>query len=79
MIAGVFVLPQALPGAALILLFFRFPMEALLVLVFVFPEKIRRSWPLIPYVPYLPFCNIIILFILGPIAQISLSIFGLAA
>jgi hypothetical protein len=79
MIAGFFVLPQALPGSALILLFLRLPMEALLVLVFVLPEKIRRSWPLVPYVPYLPFCNIFTLFILGPIAQISLSIFDLVA
>jgi hypothetical protein len=78
-IAGVFVLPQALPGAALILLFLRFPMEALLVLVFVFPEKIRRSWPLIPYVPYLPFCNVFLLFFLGPITRISLSVLALAA
>jgi hypothetical protein len=70
MIAGFFVLPQVLPGPALILLFLRFPMEALLVLILVLPEKIRRSWPLIPYVPYLPFCNIFILFILGPIARI---------
>jgi hypothetical protein len=79
MIAGIFVLPQALPGAVLILLFFRFPMEALLVLVFVLPEKVRRSWPLIPHVPYLPFCNIFLLFFLGPIARISLSILALAA
>jgi hypothetical protein len=78
MIAGVFVLPQALSGAALILLFFRFPIEALLVLVFVLPEKVRRSWPLIPHVPYLPFCNIFLLFFFGPIARISLSILALA-
>jgi hypothetical protein len=79
MVAGLFVLPQTLPGPALIFLFFRFPTEALLILVLVFPEKIRRSRPLIPYVPYLPFCNVFILFILGPIARISLSIFDLAA
>jgi hypothetical protein len=79
MIAGLFVLPQAFPGAALILLFFRFPLETLLVLVFVLPEKIRRSWPLILHVPYLPFCNILILFFLGPIARISLSVLALAA
>jgi hypothetical protein len=43
MITGIFVLPQALSSATLILFFLRFPLEALLVLVFIFPEKIRRS------------------------------------
>jgi hypothetical protein len=72
MIAGIFVLPQALPNAVLILLFLRFPLEALLVLVLIFPEKVRRSRPLIPYIPYLPLCNVLLLFFLGPIARISL-------
>jgi hypothetical protein len=79
MIAGIFVLPQALSSAALIFLFLRFPLEALLVLVFVFPEKIRRGWPLIPYVSYLSFCNVLFLLFLGPIAGISLSVPALAA
>jgi hypothetical protein len=43
MITGIFVLPQMLSSAMLIFFFFRFPLEALLVLVFIFPEKIRRS------------------------------------
>jgi hypothetical protein len=79
MITGIVVLPQALFGAALIFLFLRFPLEALLVLVFIFPEKIRRGWPLIPYVPYLSFCNVFFLLFLGPIARISLSVLALAA
>jgi hypothetical protein len=44
MIAGIFVLPQALSIAMLVFFFLRFPLKALLVLVFIFPEKIRRSW-----------------------------------
>jgi hypothetical protein len=79
MIACIFVLPQALSSAVLILLFLRFPLEALLVLVFVFPEKIRRGRPLIPYVPYLFLCNVLLPLFLGPIARISLSVLALAA
>jgi hypothetical protein len=52
MITNILVLLQTLPGAMLIFFVFRFPPEALLVLILVFPEKIRRSWTLIPYVPY---------------------------
>jgi hypothetical protein len=79
MITGIFMLPQALSSAMLIFLFFRFPLEALLVLVLIFPEKIRRSWPLIPHIPYLLFCNIFFLLFLGPIAGISLFVLDLAA
>jgi hypothetical protein len=43
MITGIFVLPQALSSAMLIFIFLRFPLKALLVLVFIFPKKIRRS------------------------------------
>jgi hypothetical protein len=67
MITGIFVLPQALFGAALIFLLLRFPLEALLVLVFIFPEKIRGGWPLIPYIPYLSFCDVLFLLFLGPL------------
>jgi hypothetical protein len=55
MITSIFMLPQTLPGVMLIFVIFRFPPEALLVLVLIFPEKIRRSWSLIPYIPYLFF------------------------
>jgi hypothetical protein len=79
MITGIFVLPQALSDAALIFVFLRFPLEALLVLVFIFPEKIRGSWPLIPYIPYLSFCDVLFLLFLGSIAGISLSILTLVA
>jgi hypothetical protein len=79
MIVGIFVLPQALPSAALILLFLGFPLEVLLVLVLVFPEKIRRGRPLIPYVPYLSLCNVLLLLFLGLITRISLSVLALAA
>jgi hypothetical protein len=79
MITGIFVLPQALSSVTLILFFLRLPLEALLVLVFIFPEKIRRSWPLIPHIPYLFFCDILFLLFLGPIAAISLSVLDLAA
>jgi hypothetical protein len=79
MITGIFVLPQTLSGVALIFLFLRFPLEALLVLVFIFPEKIRGSWSLIPYIPYLSFCDVLFLLFLGPIAGISLSVLALAA
>jgi hypothetical protein len=75
MIAGVFMLPQALSSAMLIFFFLRFLLEALLVLVFIFLEKIRRSWPLIPYVSYLFFCDISFFLFLGPIAGISLFFF----
>jgi hypothetical protein len=53
--------------------------ETLLVLVFVFPEEIRRSWPLIPDMPHLFLCDIPLFFFLGPIARISLFILGLVA
>jgi hypothetical protein len=79
MIAGIFVLPQALSSAALIFLLLRFPLEALLVLVFVFLEKIKRGRPLIPCVPYLSLYNVLLLLFLGPIARISLSVLALAA
>jgi hypothetical protein len=79
MITGIFVLPQALSSAMLIFFFLRFPLKALLVLVFIFPEKIRRSWPLIPHIPYLFFCDIFFFFFLGLIARISLFTLDLAA
>jgi hypothetical protein len=79
MITGIFVLPQALSSAMLIFFFLRFPLEALLVLVFIFPEKIRRSWPLIPHIPYLFFCDIFFLLFLGLIAGINLFVLDLAA
>jgi hypothetical protein len=74
MITGVFMLLQALPSATLIFFLLGFPLETLLVLVLILPEKIRRSWPLIPYIPYLFFCDIPFSFFLGPIAGISLFI-----
>jgi hypothetical protein len=77
MIMGVFMLPQALPSATLIFFFLRFQLKMLLVLVFILPEKIRRSWSLIPYIPYLFFCDVFFFIFLGPIARISLLIFGL--
>jgi hypothetical protein len=52
MITGVVMLPQAPPNATLIFFLLGFPLKTLLVLVFILPEKIRRSWPLIPYIPY---------------------------
>jgi hypothetical protein len=79
MITGIFVLPQTLSGATLILFFLRFLLEALLVLVFIFPEEIRGSWPLIPYIPYLSFYDVLFLLFLGPVAGISLSVLALAA
>jgi hypothetical protein len=62
----------------LVLFLLRFPLETLLVLVLVFPEKIRRSRPLIPYIPHLLFRDIPFFFFLGPIAGISLHILGSA-
>jgi hypothetical protein len=79
MITGVFMLLQALPSATLIFFLLGFPLETLLVLVLILPEKIRRSWPLIPYIPYLFFCDIPFSFFLGPIAGISLFILDLVA
>jgi hypothetical protein len=79
MITGIFVLLQAFSGATLIFFFLKFSLEALLVLVFIFSEKIRGSWPLIPYIPYLSFCDVLFLLFLGPIAGISLSVLALAA
>jgi hypothetical protein len=62
---GVFMLLQALPSATLIFFLLGFPLEMLLVLVLILPEKIRRSWPLIPYIPYLFFCDIPFPFFFG--------------
>jgi hypothetical protein len=63
----------------LVIFLLSFPLETLQVLVLVFPEKIRRSRPLIPYIPHLLFCDIPFFFFLGPIAGIGLLILGLAA
>jgi cytochrome b subunit of formate dehydrogenase len=52
MITSILMLLQTLSGAMLIFFVFRFPLEALLVLILIFPEKVRRSWTLIPYIPY---------------------------
>jgi hypothetical protein len=79
MITSIFMLPQTLPGAMLIFLIFRFPPEALLVLILIFPEKVRRSWTLIPYIPYSLFCDIFFFLLLGLIAGISLFIVGLVS
>jgi hypothetical protein len=79
MITGVFMLPQALPSATLIFFLLGFPLKTLLVLVFILPEKIRRSWPLIPHIPYLFFCDIPFPFFFGPIAGISLFVLDLVA
>jgi hypothetical protein len=79
MITSILMLLQMLPGAMLIFLIFRFPPEALLVLILIFPEKIRRSWTLIPYIPYLLFCDISFFLSLGSIAGISLFIGGLVS
>jgi hypothetical protein len=72
MITDVLMLPQALSSATLIFFLLRFPLT-LLVLIFILPEKIRRSWPLIPHIPYLLFCDISFPFFLGPIAGILCS------
>jgi hypothetical protein len=79
MITGVFMLPQALPSATLIFFLLGLPLKTLLVLVFILPEKIRRSWPLIPHIPYLFFCDIPFSFFLRPIAGISLFVLDLVA
>jgi hypothetical protein len=79
MIMGIFMLLQALPSVMLVFFLLGLPLEMLLVLVLILPEKIRRSWPLIPYIPYLFLRDIPFFFFLGPIAGISLLILGLAA
>jgi hypothetical protein len=79
MITSVFMLPQVLPSATFIFFLLGFLLKMLLVLVFILPEKIRRSWSLIPYIPYLFFCDIPFSFFLGPIAGISLFILDLVA
>jgi hypothetical protein len=79
MITGVFMLPQALPNVTLMFFFLGFPLKTLLILIFILPEKIRRSRPLIPYIPYLLFCDIPFSFFLGPIAGISLFVLDLVA
>jgi hypothetical protein len=77
MITSILMLLQTLSGAMLIFFIFRFPLEALLVLILIFPEKVRRSWTLIPYIPYSFFRDIFFFLFLGPIAGTSLHIFGL--
>jgi hypothetical protein len=79
MITDIFMLPQALPSATLIFFLLRFPLKTLLVLVFILPGKIRRSWLLISHIPYLLFCDISFPFFLGPIAGISLFVLNLVA
>jgi hypothetical protein len=79
MITGIFMLPQALSSVMLIFFFLRFPLKALLILVFIFSEKIKRSWPLIPHIPYLLFCDISFPFFLGPITGISIFVLNLVA
>jgi hypothetical protein len=79
MITSIFMLPHALPSATLIFFLLGFPLKTLLVLVFLLPEKIRRSWPLIPHIPYLFFCDIPFPFFLGLIAGISLFVLDLVA
>jgi hypothetical protein len=77
MITSILMLLQTLSGAMLIFFVFKFPPEALLVLILVFPEKVRRSWTLIPYIPYSLFRDIFFFLFLGPIAGTGLHIFGL--
>jgi hypothetical protein len=79
MITGIFMLPQGLPSATLIFFLLKFPLKILLVPVFILPEKIKRSWPLIPHIPYLFFCDIPFPFFLGLIAGISLFVLDLVA
>jgi hypothetical protein len=79
MITSILMLLQTLSGAMLIFFVFRLPPEALLVLILVFPEKVRRSWTLIPDIPYSLFRNIFFSLFLGPIAGISLFIVNLAS
>jgi hypothetical protein len=71
MITSILMLLQTLSGAMLIFFVFRFPLEALLVLILVFPEEVRRSWTLIPYIPYSLFRDIFFFLFLGPIAGTS--------
>jgi hypothetical protein len=79
MITRVFMPLQPLHSTTLVLFLLKFPLETLLILVLVFPKKIRRSRPLIPYIPHLFFCDISFFFILGLIVEISLLSLGLAA
>jgi hypothetical protein len=79
MITSILMLLQTLPSAMLIFLVFRFPLEALPVLVLIFPEKVRRGWTLIPYIPYSLLSNVFFFLFLGPIAGISLIFVGPAS
>ena len=68
--------PQRSPHAVLILLLFRFIPAMQLVLILVFFKKPIGNWELIANVTHLFFSNMLLLrlvFILGPIARISLS------
>jgi hypothetical protein len=72
MILRILLLPEAFPGAPLILFFFSLALEMLLILILVLSQKMRGNWSLIPDMPHLLFGDIVLFFFLRPIAGIGL-------
>jgi hypothetical protein len=70
---------QASSSTPLIFFFLRFVLATLLILVFILPEEMGGSWPLIPNMSHLLLSNIILLPYLGPIARISPFLLFIAA
>jgi hypothetical protein len=65
MIPCILSLPDAFPSASLVLFFFSFSLETLLILILVFSQKMRGNWSLIPDVPDLFFGDIVFFFFFG--------------
>jgi hypothetical protein len=72
MVSCILSLPEAFPSASLIFFFFSLALETLLILILVFPQKMRRNRPLIPEMPDLFFGYIASFLFLGPIVGIGL-------
>jgi hypothetical protein len=72
MISRILSLPEAFPSAPLVFFFFSLALEMLLILILVFPQKMRGNRSLIPDVPHLLFTDIVPFFFLGPITGIGL-------
>jgi hypothetical protein len=72
MISRILSLLEVFSSAPLVFFFFSLALETLLILILVFPQKMRGNRSLIPDVPHLLFGVIIPFFFLGPIAGIGL-------
>jgi hypothetical protein len=65
MISRILSLPEAFPNVPLVFLFFSLALETLLILILVFPQKMRENQSLIPDVPHLLFGDIVPFLLFG--------------